>query len=58
MKFTEGTIYALHTGYCMQETRFYQVTGFTKSRVLPSQAKAPSSGDWNASMSKTNRVLS
>jgi hypothetical protein len=31
MKFIEGTIYDLHTGYCMQETRFYQVIGFTKS---------------------------
>jgi hypothetical protein len=30
-KFIEGTIYDLHTGYCMQETRFYQVIGFTKS---------------------------
>jgi hypothetical protein len=30
-KFIEGAIYALHTGYAMQETRFYQVIGFTKS---------------------------
>lgn len=31
-KFIEGQIYATHTGYCMQETRFYQVIGFTPSK--------------------------
>lgn len=31
VKFIKDTIYDLHTGYCMQETHFYQVVGFTKS---------------------------